>query len=65
MTDTQERVQHTPDDTQVIAQLLTALEVIKARTAPGQMLGISEAIDLICDVWTEARTAIAKAEGRS
>ena len=43
------------------AELLEALEAIKDLAAPGQELGISDAIDLICDTYNAARAAIAKA----
>lgn len=37
-----------------------ALERIRDMSAPGQELGISDAIDLICDIWNIARQALLK-----
>ena len=42
--------------------LLTALKKIKELTQPGQSLSIQTAVDVICDAWNEARTAIERIE---
>lgn len=42
-------------------ELYEALEKIRDLTAPGQELGISDAIDLICDVWNISSAALSKA----
>lgn len=49
----QERVGHTPE-------LLEAMNKIADLARPGQKLGISDAIDVLCDIWNVARAAIAK-----
>ena len=48
---------HTPD-------LLAALKNIKELSRPGQEINVSEAVDILCQIWNEARAVIAKAEGR-
>jgi len=42
---------------------LVALQCIRALLAPGQELGISDAIDVICDAWNIADRAIKAFEG--
>lgn len=53
------------DDEAVISQVLRSyegmrerLQRIKAATAPGQQLDISAAIDVICEIWNDARKAL-------
>ena len=41
---------------------LTALKCIRAILAPGQELGISDAIDVICDAWNIANNVITALE---
>jgi hypothetical protein len=44
-------------------ELLAALESIVDLTKPGQTINLSQATDIICDVWNAARAAIAKTGG--
>jgi len=44
-------------------RLEAALESIVDLTKPGQTVNVSQAVDIICDVWNAARAAIAKAGG--
>lgn len=43
-------------------ELLATLEIIVDLTKPGQTVSLSQATDIICDVWNAARAALAKAE---
>jgi len=45
-------------DTQNDSAELVSLRKIKELAAPGQELGISDAIDLICDIYNVARAAL-------
>lgn len=44
-------------------ELLAALESIVDLTKPGQTVNVSQATDIICDVWTAASAALTKATG--
>ncbi len=44
--------------------MLAALKVIVDLARPGQTIDVSQATDIICDVWNVARAAIARAEAR-
>jgi len=44
-------------------ELEAALESIVDLTKPGQTVNVSQATDIICDVWNAARAAMAKAGG--
>ena len=54
----------TPENCKCRPELLEALKRIAEIAKPGQEVTRSQAVDLLCDAFTTAKEAVAKAEGR-
>ena len=44
--------------------LVKALEQIQELSKPGQDVSVSQAVDLLCDIWNVARAALSAKDGR-